>query len=166
MGDKSSHRRLTVLQSKPEDDEPPRPPWHWVGFGAVAIFVVWLPLAYGAESVSSRVVASRLPPGDAADLGARLRELSPAARRTTIVLMAMPHVAALVLAALAGGFLVTRFGAGTRPREAALAGLMVGLLALGLTYAQTGVSLAPLVVPLVATLAAWLGGRLGRRAGA
>lgn len=151
---------------KPEDAEPPRPPWHWVGFGTVAIFVAWLPLAYLAESVSDRIVASRLPPGDAAELGERLRALSPAARRTAVVLMALPHVAALVLAALAGGFLVTRFGAGTRPREAALSGLLVGLLALGLTYAQTGVSLAPVIVPMVATLAAWGGGRLGRRAGA
>jgi len=166
VGDKSSHRRLAVLQSKPEAhaaDEPPRPPWHWVGFGAVAIFVAWLPLAYVAERVANRVVAARLPGIESqADLGERLRQLSPSARLTTVALMALPHVVALVVAAAAGGFLVTRFGSGTRPREAALAGLMVGLLALGLTYAQAGLALAPLIVPVVAALSAWAGGRLGR----
>jgi hypothetical protein len=167
VGDKSSHRRLPVLQPKghaEDEGAEPRPPWHWVGFGAVAIFVAWLPLAAVAGSVANRVAAGRVGAvQNEADLAARLHELAPRARLATIALMALPHVVALVLAAGAGGFLVTRFGTGTRPRESALAGLMVGVLALGITYAQTGISLAPLIVPLVATLAAWAGGRLGRR---
>src|SRR5689334_10420750 len=47
-------RRLPIVKSPVEpradgggdDDSPSRPPWQWVGFGTVAIFVVWLPLAF------------------------------------------------------------------------------------------------------------------------
>lgn len=154
-----------MLQPKAaaEDEGEPRPPWHWVGFGAVAIFVAWLPLAWIAGALGNRLAVSRLGPIEGeADLVERLHQLAPRARLGTVALMALPHVVALVIAAAGGGFLVTRFGTGTRPREAALAGLMVGLLALGITFAQTGVAFAPLVVPLVATLAAWSGGRWGR----
>lgn len=147
-------RRLPVLQPKGEPDEPPRPAWHWVGFGAVAVFVVWLPLAWAAELVGRWLT------------GGGLRHIEGLSRHERLVLLArlaVPQAVALVVAAMAGGFLVTRFGDGTRPRDAAFAGLTVGLLALGLTYAQTGVALAPLVVPLLATAAAAVGGVLGRR---
>jgi hypothetical protein len=148
-------RRLPVVQQNAEAEEP-RPAWHWIGFGAVAIFVVWLPLAYGAEAVSHKLVAARLGTRDVADLvrSERLRVLS---------MLAGPQALALVVAGLAGGFLVTRFGHGTRRRDAAFAGLVVGLLALGLTYAQTGASFAALVVPLLATASAGVGGVLGAR---
>jgi hypothetical protein len=69
----------------------------------------------------------------------------------------------MAIAGAFGGFLVTRFGQGTRRRDAALAGLAVGVLALGLTYSQVGFSLAALVVPLLASTAALAGGALGRK---
>ena len=52
-----SKRRLPVLKTPAEEgaDEPPRPPWQWVGFGAVAIFVVWTPLAYLAGLAGRRL---------------------------------------------------------------------------------------------------------------
>jgi len=147
-------RRLPVLQTASEPEEPPRPPWHWVGFGAVAIFVAWLPLAWAAEAVSRRLTEGGLE---------RLATLSRHERLALLARIAIPQALALVLAATAGGFLVTRFGRGTRTRDAAFAGLAVGLLALGLTFAQTGISLAPLVVPLLATASAAGGGALGAR---
>jgi len=124
----------------------------------VAIFVVWLPLAYAAEAVSRRLVTGKLGPGETA-----LASLSRSDRVTVLVMFALPQVVALFSSGIAGGFLVTRFGAGTRRRDAAFAGLAVGLLALGLTYAQAGPSLAALVVPLLAGAAAALGGALGKR---
>jgi hypothetical protein len=151
-------RRLPLIQTKAEDPEEPRPPWHWVGFGAVAIFVAWLPLAYAAEAVSRRLVAGRLGSGET-----KLADLPRSERLTVLAMIAGPQVVALVIAGLAGGFLVTRFGQGTRRREAAFAGLAVGLLALGLTYAQAGPSVAALVVPLLATTSAAVGGVLGTR---
>jgi hypothetical protein len=143
----SGKRRLPVLSANAAPSEPPRPPWHWIGFGAVAIFVVWLPLVSVADAISRRLVAGR------------------AESAWTLFALVVPHAAALVLAAVAGGFLVTRFGAGTRTREAWLAGLAVGLLALGLTWTSAGISLGPLVVPALATAAAAAGGAIGKRRG-
>jgi hypothetical protein len=157
--EKVTKRRLPVLQAKdaPEDGDP-RPGWHWVVFGAVAIFVAWLPLAYVAESIGRRLVLGRVGGGEE-----KLAELSRSERVTALAMIAVPQALALILAGIAGGFLVTRFGQGTRPRDAAFAGLCVGLLALGLTVAQVGASLASLVVPLLATASAALGGIIGRR---
>ena len=78
-------------------------------------------------------------------------------------MIAVPQALALVLASLAGGFLVTRFGRGTEKRDAGFAGLTVGILALGLTASQVGFSLAALAVPLLSSLAAFTGGWLGAR---
>lgn len=150
-------RRLPVLQAKEEPGEP-RPGWHWVVFGAVAIFVAWLPLAYLAESIGRRLVVGRVGGGEE-----KLAELSRSERLGALAMIAVPQALALFVAGVCGGFLVTKFGQGTRVRDAAFAGLCVGLLALGLTFAQVGVSLASLVVPLLATGAAALGGVLGRR---
>lgn len=146
-------RRLPVVQPKLEDEGEPRPAWHWVGFGAVAIFVAWLPLAWVAEAIGARLVASKGP----------LEELSRAERLRALAMIALPQAFALALAALAGGFLVTKFGQGTRARDAAFSGACVGFLALGLTFASAGFSLAAFVVPLLATALAALGGRLGLR---
>ncbi len=149
-------RRLPVLQSKgPEETEEPRPAWQWVGFGAVAIFVAWLPLAWVGESVGRRLAQSKLG-------GADIESLSRADRLSVLARIALPQVVALALAGAFGGFLVTRFGHDTRRRDAAFAGLAVGLLALGLTFSQVGFSIAALVVPLLASLAALAGGALGR----
>lgn len=159
MTDNRDKRRLPVVQSPAEpDSEEPRPAWHWVGFGAVAIFVAWLPLAYLAEAVGRRLAAGRVGPGEDA-----IAKLSRSDRLTVLAMIAAPQAVALVLAAMAGGFLVTRFGQGTRRRDAAFSGLSVGLLALGLTYSQAGFSLAAVIVPLLATGAAAAGGALGRR---
>ncbi len=150
-------RRLPVIQEPAAGQtEEPRPAWHWIGFGAVAIFVVWLPLAYAAEAVSRRLVTSKLGTGET-----KLADLSRSDRFTVLAMFSVPQVVALVMAGLAGGFLVTRFGRGTRRREAAFAGLAVGLLAFGMTYAQAGFS--GLIVPLLAAASAAGGGALGRR---
>jgi hypothetical protein len=153
----ANKRRLPVIkESEPEDE--PKPGWHWIGFGALAIFVAWLPLAYIGEAVSRRLVVGKLGPGPT-----NLDGLSRAERLSVLAMMAGPQMVALIVAGVGGGFLVTRFGRGTRRRDAAFAGLAVGLLALGLTYAQVGVSLAALVVPCLAAGSAALGGVVGNR---
>ena len=151
-------RRLPVVQPKIEEEGEPRPAWHWAGFGAVAIFVAWLPLAWVAEAVGRRLVASKVAGGEAALAG-----LSRSERISALAMIALPQALALALASVGGGFLVTRFGQGTKARDAAFAGACVGLLALGLTFASAGFSLAAFVVPLLATAFAALGGRLGLR---
>jgi hypothetical protein len=137
-----SKRRLPVLKTPGEEaaDEPPRPPWQWVGFGAVAIFVVWTPLAYLAGLAGRRFAGSD----------------------RSVLVGAGFFALGSVLAALAGGYLVGRWGAaGVGVREAAFAGLAAALVATVLAWMQAGLSLGPLVTVLLLVPAAALGGRLG-----
>ena len=144
-------RRLPVLKTPRdgadgEDEATPRPPWQWVGFGALGIFVVWLPLAFGAAWVASSLNASGSSPVAA------------------VVVLA----AGLAVAALAGGFLVGRWGGpGVGVREAALAGLAAAIIASALAFGAPGAVWGAVTTVLVAVPFAALGGKLGlrRRAG-
>ncbi|HVK69658.1 MAG TPA: hypothetical protein VM694_34610, partial [Polyangium sp.] len=65
MSTPDKKRRLPLVQAGPPPDEPDaedRPPWHWSGIGAVATFLVWLPLAAIAAKLGARLV-------DQAELG-------------------------------------------------------------------------------------------------
>jgi hypothetical protein len=136
-------RRLPMLKTPGEgdDDAPERAPWQWVGFGTLAIFVVWLPLAF-----LSAVVATRLG-------------LRPSDAFALVVL-----ASALVIAALAGGFLVGRWGgAGVGMREAALAGLATSLVATAISSGAPGGLAGGLATIVVAVPCAAFGGWLGLR---
>jgi hypothetical protein len=144
-------RRLTVLNNTEANADPtgdgsaPRRPWQWAGFGALAIFTVWIPLAGLAG-----VAAARL--GESAFTGAG------------IAIVAV-YAAALALGAALGGFLVGRWGtAGAGLREAALAGLGASAVAVVITWVSFGPSGGTLLVAAVATPMAAAGGRLGLRA--
>jgi hypothetical protein len=137
-------RRLPVLKTPAEGEEesPARPPWQWVGFGVLAIFVVWLPLAF-----LTGVAAVRL--GGFAGAAA-----------LSVALLA----SGLAIAAAAGGFLVGRWGApGVGVREAALAGLAAALVATGLSLGSPGAASGAVVTIAVAVPFAALGGWLGLR---
>jgi hypothetical protein len=138
-------RRLPVLKTPAEggdDDAPARPPWQWVGFGALAIFVVWLPLAFLAGWVAMRIGG-----------------LAGAPALSVAVL-----ASGLAVAAVAGGFLVGRWGpAGVGVREAALAGLSAALIATVLSLGFPGALAGALVTMVVAVPFAALGGWLGLR---
>ncbi len=149
MADK---RRLPVLQTAvgEDPDVPPRPAWQWVVFGALAIFVVWLPLAWITATVMTSRAEPRFAPG----------------------VQALLFGAGLVVAALAGGYLLGRWG--TRAvgvREAALAGVSAGAIAATLGSMGLALPLRVLVAAVAVALAsapAALGGRLGmkKRSGA
>jgi hypothetical protein len=135
-------RRLPVLKtaSDGEPEEPPRPPWQWVGFGALAIFVVWLPLSWTTTALVARAGGLEQAP----------------------VVRALLFGLGLAVAALAGGFLVGRWGtAGVGVREAALAGLAAAIVATGLAWGAAGFSPAALVTVVFAVPPAALGGRAG-----
>jgi hypothetical protein len=136
-------RRLPVLKvpsADGDDEATARPPWQWVGFGALAIFVVWLPLAFFAAYFASRLdAAGASPVGPVAVLAA-----------------------GLAVAALAGGFLVGRWGAaGVGVREAALAGLAAAIIASALAFGAPGSLWGALATVVVAVPFAALGGKLG-----
>jgi hypothetical protein len=140
-------RRLPLLASNGEPAEPPRPSWQWVVFGALAIVVVWLPLAALAITAAG---AAGVRNG----------------------LMALASASALSAASFAGGFLVGKWG-GPRAgvREAALAGLIAGLVGVVASSIELPfgagsvvlVLLSTVAVGLLATPAAALGGRAGVR---
>jgi hypothetical protein len=153
------------------DDEPveDRPPWHWVGFGTIATFALWLPLAYVAEALRHHLFVSRF--GAAAsheEVTAAFAAMSAMERLRWTASQTLPHLLAFALGAFAGGMLIGRFGTGTGPREAALSGVVTALVAVGVSWtvvAEGGWgAVVSVVVPLVIAVgfASW-GGRVGLR---
>jgi|SRR5580658_1314981 hypothetical protein len=148
----AAKRRLPVLPSGGDADaDPTRAPWQWVGFGSLAIFVVWVPLSAAAMTLAARIVPTGSSPTELA---------APA-----IPIFLAIAASGLALAAAVGGFLVGRWGgAGVGMREASLAGLVAALVAVALSWARSGLAVgALLVVPFAVSFAA-LGGKLGRSA--
>jgi hypothetical protein len=150
----SPKRRLPVLQAKEEDRSPPRPRWQWAAFGALSMIVTWVPLAYAAEALVAHLRANlrdplwTLPDATVGEMGAAMF-LAPAA--------------SLVLAALAGGYLLGRWGEGSGGVDAASAASVAVLFGVGLTWAKSGVMWVALGALLLAVPAAVLGASLGRR---
>ena len=105
--------RTEVADEADED----RPPWHWSGFGAVGVFVLWAPLAFIVNGLLKGV-------GDAG--GGRVQVV-------TISL----NAAAFALASFGAGFLVGRFSGKAGRREATLAGFAAAAVACALTLALT-----------------------------
>lgn len=147
-----------------------RPPWHWVGFGTVAIFAGWLPLAYAAQAVVAHLLARRFgAAATAQDIASSLGTMPAGERARLMATLALPNVFALGLAAFGGGYLVGRFGTGTGARESASAGAMTALVALVLSLGGGGAAggIVAVVTSLVTLFiavgfAAW-GGRAGVR---
>lgn len=172
----AERRRLPVLQSPKEPDAKregdgggedisieERPPWHWVGFGAVAIFATWLPGAFAAQKIGEHIIKSRFG-GSEAEVAQHLFDLPRDQLLLLFLPLALLHLAALALGSTAGGYLVGRFGSGTTIREPALAGGVVAFMAVMLTVGRGGVASAlttGVVILLVAVGFAALGGKKG-----
>lgn len=173
----AERRRLPVLQPPKEPDAKKegeggaedlsieeRPPWHWVGFGAVAIFATWLPGAFLAQKIGEHVVRSRFGNASEAEVAQQLFELPKDQLFLLFLPLALLHLAALAIGSAAGGYLVGRFGSGTTLREPMLAGGVVALMAITLTIGRGGVVSAiatGAIVLLVAVGFAALGGKKG-----
>jgi tRNA-(ms[2]io[6]A)-hydroxylase len=150
-----------------EHDGEARPPWHWVGFGTIATFALWLPLAYAAEALRHRLFLARF--GAAAsreEVTAAFAAMSDRQRLLWTTTQTLPHLAAFAAGAFAGGLLVGRFGKGVGLRESALSGVLTALVALAVSWrviAEGGAFAAvSVVVPLVVAVGfAALGGRVG-----
>lgn len=170
----AERRRLPVVNSpppkkdEPSPDDETRPPWQWVGFGVVAIFAAWLPLAAAAGALARRASRAFFSDGASQEEVARALAAMTSGERIRFTLsQALPQVVALALAAFGGGYLVGRFGQGTRPREAAVAGLATALMAtaLGFRGLELGwvTAITVVLTMLIAVgFAAW-GGHAGAR---
>ncbi len=124
-----------MIQSAPAEEGSKHPAWQWVGFGVVMIVTAWLPLASGAMLVT---------PFD----------------RPFLALAC--GVVPIAMASFGGGFVVGRWGKPAGAREALVAGLVTGILALVATglrwrFFHAGM----LAVPALTAPFAWLGGRYG-----
>lgn len=149
--DEKPKRRLPVLK-EPEVAEPgdaDRPPWHWSAIGTVAIFVIWLPLAYLSAIVGERLLG-----------GADIKDISFV--RTAAI--AGVNLLGLMLGAFGGGMIVGRFGGRAGLKEATFAGFTTALIA-WLTIALKGAGFIMLAVLIgvsagMARLGAWIGLRM------
>jgi hypothetical protein len=166
----AERRRLPVIQEAPPPpgdapgDDDARPPWHWVGFGTVAIFATWLILAAVAGAVVKRAIAPWVGAAQTpAEIASRLATMSADERMRLAAVQMIPHVFALALASFAGGLLVGKFGAGTGPREAAMSGFATALIATVVAVREGGVSWASAVTFLIAVAFSAWGGRVGAR---
>jgi hypothetical protein len=161
-------RRLPVLKATPEEEqgEEPRPPWHWSGFGAVVTFATWVPLAYVANAIMVRLVASHI--GEHASIeetADAIRALPPGEQtKVWIIQLGIPAIPFLA-GALFGGWVVGRWGGeNAGVREATVGGVAAALIVVALgSCTARGVSWV-MIVPIVlsAAMAAW-GGALGLR---
>lgn len=142
---------LPVVGQKPRSDGddqgfgqgfgPPtaKSPAAWVVLGALSMFAVLVPLAMLSMTF----------------LRGYYERTSTVSPGPTIAVA----VAAVALAAFAGGTIVGRFGHRCGPREGALSGVLAGLVMWGMSRTGMGVAILLVTVP-----AAWVGAVRGRRA--
>jgi tRNA-(ms[2]io[6]A)-hydroxylase len=146
----AAKRHLPLVQSNADDDAPRRTPWQWVAFGAVAIFVVWLPVAAATAAMLSRMVP---------------RLAAYESNPTVVVALSATWVVGFGVATVAGSFVVGRWGgAAAGFREAVLSGLVAAIVAVMATWVSFGFSPGALSLVLLALPFAALGGKLGRGA--
>ena len=153
-------RRLPLLASSPEpegEETPDRPPWHWAGLGAMAVFFAWLPLAALVGSIIARLLrGASAEGGGMADAPLEVR-----------LLMIGLHALAFAIAAALGGFLVGRFGGLAGRKEAAASGAVAAAVAWAIAFAQASKTallvwaLLLLAIGAVGALGGYVGGRVG-----
>lgn len=169
----AARRHLPVLNNeKPSSsggsEEDDRPGWHWIGFGAVAIFAAWLPLAYVAQVLVARVLPRLVSTSSSSsieDVASSLATLSSAERVRLTILLGLPHALAFAMASFAGGWLVGRFAVRAGPREAAFSGASAAFVAVVLAWGGWNVVYlvtASIVTGLALVFAGW-GGYVGSK---
>jgi MFS family permease len=156
----SEKRKLPVLRGPSSDDDETRPGWHWMFFGAVSIFVAWVPLAFAAQWLTRGILA-RFATESPEALRDSIAQLPASERWRVMASLIVPHLGGLAIACVAGGYLVGRYGPSLGPREAAMAGALSGLVAVALA-STGGISAGFFVLPMVAGGFSALGGRFGR----
>ena len=139
--------RIDVADEADED----RPPWHWSGFGAIGVLVLWLPLAF----IVNGLLKGAGDAVDAVDL------------RVEVAMIAL-NAAAFALASFGAGFLVGRFSGKAGRREATVAGLAAAAVAWGLAAVQgLRADLVTVVTwALILAVMSTLGAGAGRAGGA
>jgi hypothetical protein len=160
-------RRLPVIQSNPDADGPQRPPWQWVGIGALLAISIWIPLLTVSLWLRTRLLAGVLPAG-ATDLAARVESASPGQRAALAVSTLAPVLVPWLLACGVAGVVIGRFGGAAGRRHAAYAGLLAAAVTsaialLGPAFGAAALVSSAAVLAASAAGAAWLGGKFGEK---
>lgn len=161
-------RRLPVIQSNVEADGPQRPPWQWVGIGALLAISIWIPLLTVSLWLRTRLLAGVLP-ATASALAAHV-ETASVGQRVALALSALvPVLVPWMFACGAAGALVGRFGGAAGRRHAVYAGLLAAAVTIGVAVLGRALGSAAALVSSAGVLAAsaagaaWLGGKFGEK---
>ena len=138
----------------------------WTSVGIVFAFALWLPFAYLAAKLGASSIPELQGATSADELARRIATLPESARAAMQTRVASFQLLALVLAHLAGGAIVAKFGKLTQLR----AWTIVGLFTTGITFLLASFSggftpFALVPLPLAASASAaggWLTRRLAR----
>lgn len=166
-------RRLPVIQSG-GDEEPERPPLHWVGIAGVATLIGWLPLSLLAGWIGRRAVEDKLPTiADGAGpmaIAEAYQALTPGQRFQISATVVSSQLVALAIAGLLAGLLVGRFGGAAGKQEATVGGAAAAAVASLVSALSGGLAGGPFywlmssaVVMALAAVSARGGAMLGRR---
>jgi hypothetical protein len=156
-------RRLPIVQPRDDDGEEPRPPWHWVVIGLVAILLAWIPLAFLSKAAIKAVMDTLLPDDPKAAMEA-FAAYSPYQKLGMRLMVLLGPVVPLAVGGTLGGMLVGRFGAAAGAREATAAGAGAAIV-MTLLEATTRLGKNMVELLMVASMMVVLAG-LAARAGA
>lgn len=162
-------RRLPVLQNKAPDDAAAeqRPPWQWALIATGFVVTLWIPLTIPAEWLGRHLALRLVDVTNSTALARFTAHAAAGDRALLLVLLAGPIAVSFVLACLAAGGLVGRFGGHSGTREAALGGTGAALLVCGMAALGGALRPWPLAVGSLAALAVagalstWLGAKFG-----
>jgi len=162
-------RRLPVIQNEAPEDAlvASRPRFQWILIGAGLCFAIWAPLAIVTTPLGARLGA-RAVGLHADDLARGLAVVPPNARTVFALVSAAPLLVSFLVASLAAGALVGRFGRRARRLEAALGGLLAAVLVSALGFrGVAGLPVAAIigafsVLSLLGVTGGALGGTWGR----
>ena len=152
-------RRLPVLQNQDAEDgaAAARPAWQWILIGVGFVLTIWVPLAIVALPVG-RALGRMIMEAD--DPAALARFHASADGKTIALYIALtvgPVLLSFVLACLAAGALVGRFGGRAVRREAVFAGLFAAATAFAIAALGGSLGSWPLALGSLLVLAVTAG---------
>lgn len=162
-----SKRSLPVLKSQgPQSSEPDDATTAsvlvWTSAGVVMAFLLWLPLASLAASLSTRLAPELAGAADAAEIAERLAAMSSEARDIVRLRISALQLCALGLSHLLAGFMVGYFSKESQLRQWALIGIFTGGIA-ALLSLGSGFSWGLLLPLPLASISCAAGGWFGRQ---
>lgn len=162
-------RRLPVIQNQAPDDAAAaqRPRWQWALIAGGFVVTLWIPLTIPAEWLGRRLALRLVDVTDRAALARFTASAGSGDRALLLTFLVGPLALSFIVACLAAGALVGRFGGRSGAREAALGGVLAALLVCGIAALGGALRPWPLAAGSLVALgfagaaSTWLGAKLG-----